>query len=116
MFQKVDFSEEKAQLEKEIEVTKNGQERVQQEVARFKEIEKEIEEFIESIITGMGPFRLTYRPQRDTLICLQTLGQLKNKKVPTLQEVNVFITIVKQDLGEPTANHLHKMIFGVKNG
>ncbi len=114
MFEKIDFSEEKAKLEKEIEVTKNGQESVQQEVARFKEIEKEIEEFLNSIIEGMGPFRLTYRPQRNTLICLETLGQLKNKKSPTVQELNVFISIVKQDLGTPTSDHLQKMIFGGK--
>lgn len=115
MFKKVDFSEEKAKLEKEIEVAKNGQESVKQEVARFKELEKDIEEFINSIIEGMGPFRLTYRPQKNTLLCLQTLEQLKARKVPTLQEVNVFLTIVKQDLGLPTHDHLSKMIFGAKS-
>src|SRR5216117_136987 len=109
MFEKIDFSEEKAKLEKEIQVATTGQESVQPEVAHFKEIEKKIEETIDCIITGTGPVRLTYRPQRGTLLCLKTLEQLKEKNVITLQEVNVFLSIVKQDLGVQVFDHVTKM-------
>ena len=116
MFKRVDFTEEMAQLGKEVEKTKTGIDptTVTPEGTRFKEVESQIEESINSIIEGMGPFRLTYRPQKDTLLCLQTLKQLKDKKNPTPAEVNVFLTIVKQDLGGPTHDLIHRMIYGVK--
>ena len=116
MYKRIDFSNEKAELDREVEKVKTGIDpsTATPEGTRFKEVEKEIEESINSIISGMGPFRLAYRPQKETLICLQTLNQLKGKKNPTPSEVNVFLSILKQDLGQPTHDLIHKMIYGEK--
>lgn len=118
MFKRVDFSEEKAQLALDTEKTRSGIDPLARspEGTRFKEIEKEIEESLNSIIEGMGPFRIPYRPQKNTLTCLVTLSQLKEKKTPSASEVNVFLNIIRQELGQITFDYIHKMLFGEKNG
>jgi len=113
-FKPVDFSEEKAELQKQVGTNEKGSAvNEPEEIAHFKTLAQEIDEFILSAAEGMTPFLRT-PIQSSTLICTKVLGRLRAAQTVSLEDVNGFIAIVKQDLGEPVSVHIEKMIFGKK--
>lgn len=112
MYKPVDFSSEKEELKTKLGDLHqgDGESTKEPETINFYKLSKDIEEFIDAASKGLTPF-CRHPVQTNTLICLKVFERIKKEKTISRDIIEEFLSLVKQDLGQPSYKYLRDLIF-----